>query len=260
MFPAKNYTLGRGRLYFDAFVAGTTNNTGQRYFGNTTEIKLSSSSDSLDHFDSDEGVKQKDDTVLLSLTRTGSFITDNINPRNLALWFLGSESVFAGTVATALSQTITDVILDNRYQVGVSPTSPAGVRNIENVVVKVATVTKTPGTDYTLDAATGGIVPLSTGTIVAGDDLSVTYDTTAVSQNRVVTASNAAIEGSLLYIAKNPKGLNFDYYWPKVTLKPDGDFSLKGEDWQAISFTFEALKKDDNTEVLYINGRSGEGI
>ena len=79
-FPAKNYTLGRGRLYFDKFVIGTKTKTGQRYIGNTTEINLTSDSEALEHFDSDAGIRQKDMSVLLSLSRTGSFITDNISP------------------------------------------------------------------------------------------------------------------------------------------------------------------------------------
>ena len=116
------------------------------------------------------------------------------------------------------------------------------------------------GTDYTLDAATGGVVFLTTGTIVAGSTVAATYSTTLTSYNRVVTAANAEIYGALLYIGNNAVGENFDYYWPYVSLKPDGDFALKGEEWQQIGFSFEALKLDDVTEVLYINGRPGSGI
>lgn len=261
MFPEKNYTLGRGRLYFDRFSPGTRVGTGQRYLGNTPELNLSSESESLDHFDSDNGVKQKDASVLLSLTRNGSFITDHISPENLALFFLGDASVVTQAAATAISDlSITDVKHGRRYQIGVTTAKPAGARGITNVVVKVGATTMTAGTDYTLDADTGGIIPLASGTIAEGDDLDITYDESATSYNRVVSGSSSTIEGALFYYGTNPEGEKFDYYWPYVTLKPDGDFALKGDEFQQIGFTFEALKRDDNTEVVYINGRPGSGV
>lgn len=259
-FPDKNYTLGRGRLYFDKFVQGTKTKTGQRYFGNTTEIKLTSGSTSLDHFDSDAGIKQKDDSVLLELNRTGSFITDHISPANLALFFLGAEDIVSQTAATGATDSIVGVVLGQRYQIGSSAGVPAGVRDVSNVVVTVSAVVKTLGTDYTLDADTGGIVPLASGTIAAGATMGIVYDKAVTSYNRVISAANAQIYGAMLYISNNPKGEKFDYYWPYVSLKPDGDFQLKGEDWQKVGFGFEALKLDDSTEVVYINGRPGSGI
>jgi hypothetical protein len=254
MFPEKNYTLGRGKLYFD-------DGTGQRYIGNTPEISLSSEQESLEHFDSDNGVKQKDASVLLSLARSGSFTTDHISPDNLAMFFLGTAAVVAVVAATAVvDNTHTDVKLGRRYQIGATPSNPAGARGVTNVVVKVLAATKTLGTDYTLDADTGGVVPLVGGTIVEGDDLLITYDQSAVSYNRVISGGANTIVGSFLYIATNPEGEKLDYFWPKVELKPDGDYALKGDDFQQISFQFEALKKDDNTEAVYINGRPGSGL
>lgn len=253
MFPDKNYTIGRGKLFFD-------DGTGQRYIGNTPELNLSSESETLDHFDSDNGIKQKDDTVDLSLTRNGSFITDHISPENLAMFLLGSADVLTTTAATALTQTVANVVPGLRYQLGASAANPAGVRGATNVVVKVGATTMVLDTDYTYDAATGGIVPIEGGAIVEGDDLDITYDTVIGSRNRVISSSTTVIEGALLYVSNNPRGEKFDYYWPKVKMRPDGDYNLKSDEWQQIGFNFEALKKDDITEVVYVNGRVGSGI
>lgn len=252
-FPEKNYTIGRGRLFFD-------DGTGQRYIGNTPELNLSSEVETLDHFDSDNGIKQKDDTQDLSLTRNGSFITDQISPENLAMFLLGTADVATTTTATAVAQSIADVKLGRRYQLGASAANPAGARGVSNVVVKVGATTMVLDTDYTYDNATGGITPVEGGAIVEGDDLDITYDTTVTSRNRVISSSTTVIEGSLLYVSNNPKGEKFDYFWPKVKLRPDGDYALKGDEWQQIGFTFEALKKDDITEVVYVNGRVGSGV
>jgi hypothetical protein len=37
-----------------------------------------------------------------------------------------------------------------------------------------------------------------------------------------------------------------------VQISPDGDFALKGDDWQAMTFSVEVLKLNDSTERQYI--------
>ena len=72
----RNYALSRGEVYFDRFAPGTTTNTGERYVGNTPEINTTTESEELEHFDSDHGVNEKDDSIVLSTNRTGTFNTD----------------------------------------------------------------------------------------------------------------------------------------------------------------------------------------
>lgn len=260
-FPEKNYTLGTGKVYFAQFAAGTLISNGQRYFGNTPEFSLSSESEVLDHFDADNGIRQKDDSVLLELNRTGTFVTDHISPENLALFFLGSADVLAQASATGATDTFTDAGVNRRYQLGVAPGLPAGVRGVTNVVVEVGATTMVLNTDYTLDAATGGLVFLAAGAINDGDDVDVTYDVTATSYNQIVSAANAELYGELFFQGTNPKGAIFDYHFPYVVIRPDGDFQLKSADeWQQLSFSIEILKKDDSTEAIYINGRAGVGV
>lgn len=261
-FPQKNYTFGRYRVYFDQFAPGTKTTTGQRYLGNTPELSMNSESESLDHFDADNGIRIKDDSMLLELNRSGSFVTDHISPENLAMFFLGDSSVLTQASATAQSQTITGVKTGRRYQIGLSPTAPAGVRGITNVTVasSPAGTTFTAGTDYTVNLENGGLVILDNGTIPADSDITVTYDTTAASYNRVVTADNAEIYGAMFLESRNPKGVRMDYYIPYCSIRPDGDFELKGDEWQQLPFSFEILKLDDQTPSIIINGLPGSGV
>lgn len=260
-FPQKNYTFGRYRVFFDPFVAGTKIGTGQRYLGNTPELSLNSESENLDHFDADNGVRIKDDSMLLELTRTGAFVTDHISPPNLALFFLGDASVLTQAAASAQVYNISGVKKGRRYQIGASPAAPAGVRGIT-----ITSVTSDPvgttytGTDYTANLDNGGLVVLDSGTIAEDSDLIVTYATTATSYNRVVTADNAEIYGAMFLESRNPKGEKMDYFLPYVVLRPDGDFTLKGDEWQQLPFSFEVLKLDDNTPSLIINGMPGSGV
>lgn len=262
-FPDKNYTLGVGKVFFDKGNATTKASLGlgQRYFGNTPEFNVTSESEVLDHYDSDGGVKSKDDSVLLNLNRTGTFITDHISPENLALFYLGENSVLVQAGAVGETFLITDAKRDVRYQIGADAANPAGARGIENVVVEVGVSTKVLNTDYTLDTATGGIVFLSTGSIADLAEVDITYDLDAVSYNYVVSAAAAAVYGSLYFESTAVKGEKFDHFYPWVAIRPDGDFALKsGDEWQQLGFSVEILKKDDETESVYIMGRPGSGV
>lgn len=262
MFPQKNYTYGRYRVYFDPFLPGTKTKTGQRYFGNTPELSMTVESENLDHFDSDNGVRTKDDSMLLELNRTGAFITDHISPQNLALFFLGTDSVVSQTALASQTFAINDVKKGRRYQIGADAALPAGVKGVSNVAVTSVPpgTTYTLGTDYTVDPNTGGIVILESGTIPEDGDISVAYDRSASSYNRVVTADNADLYGALYFEATNPKGELIDFLIPYALIRPDGDFALKGDEWQQLPFSFEALKLDDTTPTIIMTGRPGAGI
>lgn len=254
--PDKNYTKGSGKLYFAPFIPGTkTKAGGARYIGNTPSLSLGAEPEELEHYDSDNGTNEKDYSATVSIDRSGSFTTDHISFENLAAFFMAEASTVTAAGAVGATETIANVQHGVRYQIGVSASTPAGVRNIDNVVVTVAAVAKVAGTDYTIDEATGGLVILASGTIAEDASIDLTYDTVAGSHDAVLSG-NQVVEGELQFIAKNQTGANIDYTWPNVKLRPDGDYELKGDDWQTLGFAFEVIKRDDNTAAVYINGRA----
>jgi hypothetical protein len=250
---AKNLTLGRGELHFARFAAGTFNARGERYLGNSPEFSATIDSDNLDHMDSDHGINEKDESITLSTNRTGSFTTDNIDPENVALFFFGEKFVFAVSASTVAAEPLADVELGLTYQLGMSVSNPTGARMVSTVVVKKAATTFVEGTDYKVDLNMGRLTILEGGTIVEGDDLTVGYAIAAHNRTRVVSGTTA-VAGALRYIAFNPAGPNQDWYMPYVKLSPNGDYNLKGDDWQVIPFTLEILKKE-GYEAIYIDGR-----
>lgn len=256
----KNYTLGKSRVFFDAFAIGTTTPQGERYFGDTLECNVTSESEKLEHFDNDAGVRVLDASVLLELSRSGSLITENISPENLALFFLGSASELSQAAVVGQTTVIAAAKAGHFYQLGVSTSRPEGVRKVENVVVTNTTTPATvyvAGTDYVLDTDLARIEIVDGGAIADATGITATFDVTAATMTRIVTAADAEIKGALRCISTNPQGEKFDYYFPSVSLQPNGDFALKsGEEWQQIGFSFDVLKKDDNTEAMYINGRA----
>ncbi|HEY1404748.1 MAG TPA: hypothetical protein VGB05_11510, partial [Pyrinomonadaceae bacterium] len=139
--------------------------------------------------------------------------------------------------------------------------NPTGVRGLTSATVANVTVpgnVPVAGVDYTIDLETGGLHILPGSTKIADDDdITVTYSSAATSYIQVKSGESAVLEGQLFFLATNPKGTKFDYLFPYVQLRPEGDFALKGDEWQQISFAFEALKRDDNTASVYSNGRAG---
>lgn len=254
---SNKYVLGRGKVYFSRFT-DTTNlvPSGYRYIGNTPEFSLTVEAETLEHFSSDGGIKQKDETVAVDVTRTGQLTCDNIDVENIALFFFGTAStVTQALVGTNTDETIQDVIQGCSYIVGRSASNPVGLRGLKSsaIVVKVGSTVKTLHTDYTVDTETGMIGIVSGGGIATGDDIIVTYQVLANTQTRVVSGATM-IEGSILFIADNPKGTNLDYVIPWVKVSPNGDYALKGEDWQSIPLKLEILKPT-TCEAIYCNGR-----
>lgn len=371
---ANNYTLGRGELWFAPFIPGTQTPRGERYIGNSPEFSISVESENLDHYNSDRGVREKDESIALQTDRNGTFTTDNVAPANLALFFFGSTTALTVAGGVISGEPIGPVELGLTYQVGVTANNPAGARDISAVSIRatgsaptaasgtitfsdvgnandtvtigdavyklvavptdpfdvdigatasdtasnlaaainagagsgtaygtgttahpdvsatanlgVVTITANvtgvsgnsialakagddiavsganlsggagdyvSGTDYTVDLALGRVTPLEGGAINEDSTIEIDYTVAPSTRERVVSGSQA-IEGQLRYISYNPAGKQFDYLLPWVKITPNGDFALKGDEWQTIPFGVEVLKKG-SMEAVYIDGR-----
>lgn len=251
----KNYALGRGKLFFGQFAPGTLTPSGQRYFGNTPEFTQTSESEELEHFDSDNGINVKDDSVTLSNTRTGTFTTDNISLDNVAMFFLGERSTHTQMSATAITEEFT-LKRGRYYQLGRTEGNPAGARFVTNVTFAGPADEPIALPDnIELDMELGRFYVEADAPGVTEDlVVTVTYDQGAYTQNRVISSSNEIV-GELYFEATNPKGEKFDYYWPYVKISPNGDFNLKsGDDWMVIPFNIEFLQKS-GMETVYITDR-----
>lgn len=257
MATQQNYSLGRGKVYFDEFVAGTFNLTGEQYIGNTPDFNMNVTSQTLDHYTADDAVKILDEQALIQIDRKGTFHTDNIGVGNLAKFFLGTTGIVTSTAGSITGEQINGVIPDRYYQLGVSTATPSGVRNVTTVVVKNdASTTFVEGTDYTVDLARARIYTIPGGAITSTTNLRVDYATTVATRDQVITSSNKQIIGALRFVSSNATGVDRDYFMPYVKITPNGDFALKGDQWQSLSFNVQMVKKDSLTEVLYIDGQA----
>jgi hypothetical protein len=252
MMNTRDYVIGRGKLYFDKFIPGTTTPTGERYLGNSPSVNVTSTYQDLPHYTSDYAVREMDDNFTLQTDRAGTFTVDNASIENVGLLFGSDATPESVTAATAQSATLTDVKLGYYYQIGTSVDTPDGVTNVTNVTVTQGVTPVTAADNYTVDLDNGRIYILEDAAdITEGDDLTVAYDVTA-GDNVVVIEEGEQVEGSLRFISDNPKGANKNYYWPYVRLQPTGDFALKGEQWQLMTFQFAVLTPKDGRKRVYV--------
>jgi hypothetical protein len=264
--PGKNYTIGKGRLYFALFAPGSkTSVIGERYLGNSPELTITREQETLDHIDADEGLNIKDESIVISNSLGGSFSTDNIDPENLAMWFGGPLARSALLAAAGVVDKDFVATRGRSFQIGSTPEHPSGARKINNVKVAIVTPGATPQdppvvTD--LPELEGNVeIDLERGRLYIEPDapdiddadvLRVTYDQEATTRT-VVIGRGDQLRGSLRFESTNPVGTRNDYFWPYVSITANGDYALKGDEWQVMSFNFEVLKLDNTTERVYID-------
>lgn len=274
---SNNYVVGRGTVYFDQFKKGSNTKTGELYFGNTPEFTISTDSETLDHYNSDHGLRVMDASVLLEASVSGTFTCDNINAENLALWFLGDVVTSIQTKQTDVVEVFPAVTRGRYYQLGTTDTNPTGVLNVDKVVVVSAspdvsistgsgTITDIPGvkvvpaTDYEIDLESGRIyVEMDAKELAGNVQMAVQYDVGATKRTLVIGKSNM-VYGALRMISDNPVGENKNYFFPKVSLAPDGDYALKGDDWQVMSFSYKAMQLNTRTQRVYIDIISKDNV
>ncbi len=253
---SQNQILGRGKVYFDKFLPNTKVKTGELYLGNTPALSLSASNTALDHYDSDQGLKIKDISITLQSDLTGSVQTDNISKENIALWFMGESGTVTQVASpTALTEDMT-VSPGFWYQLGVDATHPAGVIAVTDFTV--STQDSTPvvidASNFTVDLTNGRFsVNADSADVDAATEVTVSYKRAASVQDTMVY-DGTQIFGALRFVSNNPQGPQRSYYMPYVKLTSDGDYQLKGDDWQTMTFALEVLQLDDAHVRIYMNG------
>lgn len=142
------------------------------------------------------------------------------------------------------SETLPAVLLGGYYPLGVTLANPQGVRGVTVSAVTVGANAVVATGNWSVDENTGLFHVFSDPddvNLVAGVDVEVTYSVAGGMRSRVI-GSNDTCYGSLRFYSFNPQGRQKDYLWPFVKLSPDGDFNLKGDDWQTVGWKFDVLQ------------------
>lgn len=257
----EDYNLGRGIVYF-APLGLVSEPTIYRDLGNAPEFNISVEVETLEHQSSREGLKVVDKEVIISQDVSVSFQLDEINSENLALFFSGEKAVHVNVAVAGFVEF--EMVLDGNLELGrwydlvnaASPSERAYDVDIADLTVKTnegPAVTLVVDVDFELDAEMGRIFILSTSTLVpvaiaATKGLLVTLvangTAKAVSEVRALTKTN--VIGSLKFISENPadNDRSTEYEFHKISIKPEGDFSLIGDEFTVQGFTGAAEKNE----------------
>ena len=241
---SRNLVVPRGVMLFAKFLPGTQTPGPYRPFGNCPEFTLTRESETLPHYSSQFGFRNKDEEITIEATLNGTMVTDDLKIENVEYWFMGTTTILTTTAQTGSIQVLGAVEEGDTFQLGRTEANIGGVRNVTNVIVKLTAAPATAlveGTDYTVEDELGVVTILSKQVGVT-----VTYDV-AASTREVTIAEDRQIEGEMKFIAMNPIGPNRDIILPRVRLAPNGDFQLVNDpespSWQQMPLSISALKK-----------------
>lgn len=176
------------RVYFKP-----SGESGHIDLGNVLDYKVANERQTRNRMSAANGFRVVDDEQVDTVHDKFEFTLDEHDELNIRLLMLGtkgSDTVNAAVTAPTGTATLADVVKGRSYFVGRT--------NLNTVVVKKALVTLVAGTDYTLDAITGKITILESGsTLSDGDDLDVTFGAAASSFQNFTGPNNPLFAGDI---------------------------------------------------------------
>lgn len=225
----------------------------QRYVGGVLQAKAVGPFEitALTITASNEVKERKSNLVGQSGKVRGSFA--RTNPTNLkisanatnsdlyALFLLGTTAALSVVGGTASSESVASMEHDKWYKLA------------HDNVSAVTVATKVLGVDFEVDGKLGLIRNLSTGTIADNATNSVNYTYSGITGTTIRVGTESKVDVKLIGRLVNAEtGASAILEVPKVTLSPDGEISLIGDDYQSFGLTGSCILLDGQTADLYL--------
>ena len=235
----ENYSLGRGRLYFNRKLASGLYD-GERDLGNAPDFSVNVQVDWLEHFSSRSGLKSKDKRIAQQITPEFSFMLDEIVAENLSMTFLAEikdrvQAAVASQMVTVVAKKSRFVELGKRYVVPIGTVTTLVLSaNTGNFTVGEI-INNTDGVgSATVESWTSGTKTLTltgvTGVFPLGDDiLGATSAATGTSAGApVVTPGTILVQkGAVTLVANTDYTIDSKtgriYFVPTSVTVMDGD-------------------------------------
>jgi hypothetical protein len=226
---ANDYTIGKGKVLFK--LDGTN---GYLDFGNAPDFKITVGIEKKEHYSSRAGVSTKDLEVVVKQTATGSFTLDQPVIDNIRYFIMSTAKASIDQSASSWTDEAMTVYHDLYIDMG--------KKSLTNIVITATggSPTYVLDTDYKIDTDDGLLMALSSGSISDAESVEVTGDYGAVTINRVQSAQATTLKGHVMFIGNPPAGRKIDVVG-YVSLLPEGDLQLIGEDWTEMVFNMEFL-------------------
>lgn len=202
------------------------------------------------------------EVTAVSAAGAGSGLTDGTRTFTVADGTGTTAAVFSFTVSGGSITGAATIIEAGRYSVNPDTTANATC-TVDSGVLGGATFNLTMGakadatlsTDqYEFDGTQGRVyLAADADEFDDGDTLNLGYKKLGATRE-TVEASGVPLTVSIMFLSDNGNGVNRNYFFPKCTIQADGDFAAIGEEFQKMSFSFEALEKDTATARAYMDG------
>lgn len=252
--------LGRGEVYFDRFPKGSKLGEGERYLGNTPSFRIERSLERLDRFTAYGGRKNRIDSPVISETNKVTFMTDNVDVDNVAMWFGGSNERKTGVAHNEFSETL-NVLQGRFYQLG-KTREMLGLRNVAYVTVRREGVQIPAQDNYRVEEGHGRIEILEGApNIPNGAAIEVFFQASASGQVSMEVTPTAAM-GALRFISYNEgavsRKVQNNFYFPYVSIIPKGQVDLKGDQFQQWGYEVTAMNLTPAYPQLYVTHATGD--
>lgn len=226
--PSDFVTLGGGKMYIDPFVNGKPSGKWQ-YFGLTTSPSVSIDMETMEHINTEGPTQAVDKTIVKKQSGTMSWSSDQIDMQMLSRAFFGEVTALSGDkTITAENVAVGDFIDVGAIGGSVSITSDS--------------VDLEADTDYKYDTKTGMIEIIDDSNISGGAiEVSVSG---ADNAEAVEAFKNTKLEAALMFVGDTATGTAIKVEFFKCSIRQDGEFALKGDDWLNIGFVCDILKDE----------------
>jgi len=253
----EDYNLGKGRVYLAELDSSTGKPLAWRFVGNAPDLTANVESETLSHTSSLEGLASTDKEVTVSQEMNVGLSLDEVNFENLANFFSGEVATYSNSVASAGFSKHTMISSANAKKgrwYDIVDSNGARVYDISKSDLTVEDEsgidTYVEGTDFTVDEEFGRIFFVSGGSLDETDGVDVTLASASGSPEGTIDEvrglTKSAVTVAMRFIGVNPANNDrkTEYTWHQVALKPDGDFSLIGDDWSTMAFSGAAEKNE----------------
>lgn len=248
MPSTQNYSI----LKADVFLAKYGTDDFQ-HVGNAPSLTYSPSVETLEHFSSMAGVREKDAEVATTVAATVAMTLDEMTVRNIAIAMLGSEEVFTQAAATGEVSIFEGVEVGGQYLL-----KGGSVSNVAITDGATTPVSYVAGTHYTVDAD-AGVVTVTAIPSGADTNLEVTYDVASVAagtRKAVNLLQDTNQEYSLVSIGRNDVGKRYRIEVGRIKITPTGSLGLISDEFAQLEIEGTALR--DSTKPTHPFGRAIE--
>jgi hypothetical protein len=241
-----NVLLGAGQVWINRFDANGVE-TGYFHVGNADDVRAVVTTEELVMKNAMRAARGIYKRVIKETAVELKIRALEFSVINMALAYMGDVAQTTQGAATVTGEALTPSggLVKGRYYTTLK-------RGISAVTVKKGGSALTSGVDFVVTDASRGVIQILEGATFAGlangDALTVDYTaaalTGATALNYIRAGNSPRIEGKVLFISDNQAGPNWDYEFWNVSLKPDGEIALIGEDWG--SFNLSGAAQDDS--------------